>query len=343
VQALAPATRLLLVGDRDQLASVEAGSVLGDICPRGPSLGFSAHFSARLASLTGYRPDAVFQGQPGSGGAGRLADSIVVLRRSYRFDDRGGIGRLARRVNAGDVDGVFESLADPADACVRRQALESDAAGRAWLAKQAVKGYREYLSTQEPHPAIARFDRFKILCVLRGGTFGVDAVNAVARRALAGAGLLVPELAGAGPWYAGRPVLITRNDYESGLFNGDMGVTLPDPESADRLRVFFRDPDGDPRPFDPLQLPAHETVFAMTVHKSQGSEFDDVLLVLPQRDTPLLTRELVYTAVTRARRSVTILGRGEVLSAALGRTVDRASGLRERLWGMDSKVQEGMQ
>jgi exodeoxyribonuclease V alpha subunit len=339
VQALAPEGRLLLVGDRDQLASVEAGSVLGDICHKQQSLEFSASFSAQVGSLTGIRPDLLRQDRPDAREPGKLADSIVVLRRSYRFDDRGGIGRLARCVNMGDAGAVFERLSDPNDPSIRWQKTEADGAFPAWLAKQVVKGYRDYLSARQPAVAIERFERFKILCAVRAGPFGVDAVNGLARRALQGANLIMPEGAAGGPWYAGRPVLITRNDYETGLFNGDMGIALPDPEAeTDRLFVFFPNLPGSPKRFEPLHLPAHETAFAMTVHKSQGSEFDDVLLVLPDRDSPLLTRELVYTAVTRARRSVTLLGRKSILSAALSRSIVRTSGLEEGLWGKDSEI-----
>ena len=342
VQALSPAARLILVGDRDQLASVEAGSVLGDICDKHRSLGFSIEFGDRVASLAGSRPEESREGGPDSGEAGRLADSIVVLRRSYRFDDSGGIGRLARQVNAGDARGAFASLQDPKDPQVRWQEIEAGAAPHTLLAKHAVRGYRDYLSTRHPLQAMKRFERFKILCVVKAGPFGVDSLNGVARRVLADARLLTPQQSGGSPWYAGRPVLITRNDYDLGLFNGDMGIALPDPESeTERLLVFFPGTSDSTRRFEPQRLSDHETVFAMTVHKSQGSEFDHVLLVLPERDTPVLTRELIYTAVTRARRSVTLLGRKTILEAALSRTIQRTSGLRDGLWGPDSHIEEG--
>lgn len=136
------------------------------------------------------------------------------------------------------------------------------------------------------------------------------------------------------PWYPGRPVLITQNDYGLQLFNGDIGVSLRNPDgSAEELAVFFADGGGRLRRFLPYRLPGHETVFAMTVHKSQGSEFEEVLLALPAEDSPVLSRELVYTALTRARRRFTLSGRREVIAAAIQRRIERTSGLREALWG----------
>jgi exodeoxyribonuclease V alpha subunit len=164
----------------------------------------------------------------------------------------------------------------------------------------------------------------------------VDAVNRLAELLLARKGLIRPDAALASPWYAHRPVLVTRNDYALGLFNGDIGMTLPDDASGGRgLFVFFPGGSGGTRRFLPYRLPEHETAYAMTVHKSQGSEFDDVLLVLPDRDSPLLTRELLYTALTRARKTVTIWARRSILAAAITRRIERTSGLREALWGQE--------
>ena len=134
---------------------------------------------------------------------------------------------------------------------------------------------------------------------------------------------------------AGRPVMVTKNDYPLRLFNGDMGITLPDPDGNQELRVFFPSADGEVRKFPPLRLPEHETVYALTVHKSQGSEFDRVLLILPDRDAPVLTRELIYTGITRAREQVEIWGEETTFCRALSRRIQRSSGLREALWGAD--------
>jgi exodeoxyribonuclease V alpha subunit len=135
-----------------------------------------------------------------------------------------------------------------------------------------------------------------------------------------------------GIWYAGRPILITRNDYNLQLFNGDVGIILRDPDANNDLRAFFPNREGAMRKFHPVRLPEHETVFAMTVHKSQGSEFNSVLLMLPDRDSPVLTRELIYTGITRAKEKVEIWGDESIFRVAIDRRTERMSGLRDALW-----------
>ena len=186
----------------------------------------------------------------------------------------------------------------------------------------------DYRRTADPVAAMQRFAAFRVLCAVRDGPWGATAVNALVERALARAGLLAP-----GPGhYPGRPVLVTQNDHALGLYNGDVGLLLPDAEAGGALRACFVLPGGRVRRILPSRLPAQETCFAMTVHKSQGSEFDRVVVVLPARDSPVVTRELVYTAVTRARRSVAIWAPRDVLATAIGRRVVRSSGLRDALW-----------
>ncbi len=145
-----------------------------------------------------------------------------------------------------------------------------------------------------------------------------------------------------GQWYRGRPIMITRNDYNLKLFNGDIGVVFPDAEANDEMRVCFAYADGAIRKFPPSRLPAHETVFAMTIHKSQGSEFGAVLLILPGDDAPILTRELIYTGLTRARDHVEIWSPESVLRAALSKRASRTSGLRDALWNKPNYVQTMM-
>jgi len=156
----------------------------------------------------------------------------------------------------------------------------------------------------------------------------VSALNSLSERILGNAGLIDP----ANRWYKGRPLLITRNDYNLRLFNGDVGIVLPDAESGNDLRVFFPAADGTLRKLHPLRVPEHETVYAMTVHKSQGSEFDNVLFILPDKDYPVLSRELLYTGITRAREGIEIWGGEEVFREAVSRRIDRTSGLRDALW-----------
>ena len=326
--ALRRDTRLILLGDRDQLASVEAGAVLGDMCDTGAVHGFSPDFAALAAEVAG---DAVSV-QPG---LGTLGDAVVLLKKSYRFSSTGGIGKIGALVNAGDAAAALAACLDPALPEVSLASLPPAGGLAEALAKRITDGYAAYLHEQSPEGAFNKFSRFRILCAMRSGPYGVDAVNQLVRQRLAQAGLIHPH----GRWYAGQPVMISKNDYNLGLFNGDVGLILPDAEQGGELRAFFPSGSGGMRKVLPLRLPEYECAFAMTVHKSQGSEFDRVLLVLPDRDTPVLTRELVYTAITRAKESVELLATESLFIAAVERRVIRRSGLRERLWGLNPLIE----
>ncbi len=314
VGALPDAARLVLLGDRDQLASVEAGAVLGDLC--GPAPGFSDAFRARIEGLVGSSlPAGAREGTP-------LADCVVLLSRSYRFAGDSDIGRLADAVNRGDAERARALL----DAAGTPDVSRADGPDRELVAT-AVAGYREYLArvaaVAPPAEIFAAFRGFRVLCAHRRGPRGAETLNR----------LVVERLGAHGEWYAGRPVLVTENDYALRLFNGDVGIALPDPDAGGRLRVFFEGEAGTLRRIPPLRLPPHETTYAMTIHKSQGSEFDRVVLVLPPEDSRLLTRELLYTAITRARSSVLMWGDDLVVRAAVERRLVRSSGLRDALWG----------
>ncbi|MCK5268926.1 MAG: ATP-binding domain-containing protein, partial [Spirochaetes bacterium] len=190
------------------------------------------------------------------------------------------------------------------------------------------------LNTDDPYSALELFKKFKILCAVKIGSFGVNTVNRFIEQVLSQEGLIEPYSLTSNPWYRGRPILITRNDYNLELFNGDIGITLPVPGSNSKeLYVYFSGNSGELRRFLPYRLPEHETVFAMTVHKSQGSEFENVLFILPNRDYPVLSRELFYTGITRARKNVWIWGTEEVLKATISRKIERRSGLKDALWG----------
>ena len=179
---------------------------------------------------------------------------------------------------------------------------------------------------ENPERVFEAFGRFRILTALRRGPQGAQGLNQALEKAMTDQGLL---RAGGG-WYSGRPVMILQNDYNLRLYNGDIGILLGG-EGAD-ARVCFPAADGSIRRVAPSRLPLHETAFAMTVHKSQGSEFDEVLIVLPERSSPLLTREMLYTAITRARERVVIWGSRELLAECIERRVERRSGLRDALW-----------
>ncbi len=324
MDALPRSARLVLIGDRDQLASVEAGSVLGDICGRTRRPGFSPDLGDLIRRVTMQDVPLAAESRP-------LQESIVALQTSHRFAVGSAIEALSRAVNQGDAPGALGILARTGDGSVSWQEPQPGPDGMANLEQRLTAGYATYHPPGDPAMMLQALNRFKVLCAHRRGANGVEAMNQLAERLLMRAGRIRPRRPS--PWYPGRPVLITQNDYHLGLFNGDIGIALSDSvETPERLAVFFTDAAGGLRRFPPYRLPEHETVYAMTVHKSQGSEFEEVLLILPAEDSPVLSRELIYTALTRARTRFTLLGRREVLTSAINRPIDRTSGLRDALW-----------
>lgn len=312
LRALPENARLILLGDHNQLASVEAGAVLGDICSVAD--GFSPGQAGWLRTVTGHEV-------PGTEGVNALSDSIVFLRHSYRFGPDSGIGALAREINEGNAGRVREILDDPQYPDV---AFYEGTASLEGLVDSMLEGYAPLLQAaeQDSDELFDVLDRFRVLCGLREGVAGVVTLNReMERRGLR------PRREDA-DWYTGRPVLVTRNDYSLRLYNGDTGVTV---FRDDRHLVLFSGVEGGSRALSPGRLPEHETAFAMTVHKAQGSEFNRVLLVLPPEPAPVLTRELIYTAVTRAREQVVVAGPAHVLEAAVDAPSRRASGLADAL------------
>ena len=330
VQALPRNARIVLIGDKDQLASVEAGAVLGDICDRSNAHGFSPSYCKQIQKMTAENVSTSLdhcKGEPG------LQDCIVNLTGSYRFGERSDIGELSTAVNQGDFKKALDLLKNQNRRSISLKSFQSTRAFYRLMNDEVTNGYVEYLKTDNPKQALKLFDQFRLLCALRIGPFGVQAVNRLAEKILVQNDLIQRNPVFDNPWYKGRPVLITSNDYNLGLFNGDIGITLPAPGSArDELYVFFADAAGQPRRFAPFILPEHETAYAMTVHKSQGSEFENVLLIMPDRDSPVMTRELVYTAITRVRKSITVLGNETIIKSAISRKIERKSGLRDALW-----------
>lgn len=315
LEALPSGSRLVLLGDRDQLASVEPGSVFGDICAA--TEGYTQAFAQRLGRL-----GVAARARPSRS---RLQDCVVTLRHSYRFGAGSDIGRLAAAVRAGDANAALGIIDGATSVDLVTGAGAVTASER--LRARVVQALRPYFAACAEEAEFASrasaFDAFRLLCVFRRGAAGVSGLNRLAERTLADAGLIDPDR----PWYRGRPVMVTRNDYTMNLFNGVVGYTDLDEEG--RPYVAFETAAGWRRVPTP-RLPEHETVYAMTVHKSQGSEFDSVALVLPERDDGV-GRETVYTAITRARERLEIFGDPDVLAAAIGRREQRSSGLRDAL------------
>jgi exodeoxyribonuclease V alpha subunit len=324
-QAIPTSARVMLLGDKDQLASVEAGAVLGDICAAAAADMVRRRSTASLTSPAenGTRWNASLPAKHA------LADCVVQLRKNYRFGQQSAIYRLSNAINEGCAEEALHILRDGganAATDLVSTPLPRRAELKAALRARVTTGFSEFLKAPDPLAALAALGRFRILCALREGPFGVTGLNQSAEDILEEAGLIRPQNA----WYARRPIMITRNDYNLKLFNGDIGLLLPDSDSGEP-RAFFPGPDNTLRKFLPLRLPEHETAYAMTVHKSQGSEFDRVLLILPDRESPVLSRELLYTGITRARTSVELWFDEKVFRAALARRVTRTSGLCDAL------------
>lgn len=326
-EALHDGTRLILIGDQDQLASVEAGAVLGDICNTGQAKHPDPEFSERISELTG-----VPVSRGGSSGGERprpLANSISVLTTSFRFDENSGIGALSRAVNHGDVNTMVKILSSGEIKDVSSMPLPDSEALKNDIEHMVCDGYGPFLKGELTDQSFALLDRFRVLCAVRKGPYGVEALNRIVEKILGERGLIHPSE----EWYPGRPVMVTRNDYNLGLFNGDVGVVIPG-DAPHQFLVAFPDNTNirGIRTIRPDKLPDHETVFAMTVHKSQGSEFDKILLILPGEEKPVLTRELVYTGITRAKKALSVMADPGVLVYAVQRRTRRQSGLRDVLW-----------
>lgn len=355
LSALPEHARLILLGDKDQLASVEAGSVLGELCRHARDGRFTADTASWIKRITGETLEADLVDDQGL----ELDQHIVMLRESFRFTSESGIGQLAAAVNAGDTVQItavlrqgYADLSKHDLTAIDAPKLEEILVGQATTkdAAEAAKGYAYYLSVIGKHrPSIdaskADFDawargvlaahsQFQVLCALRNGPFGVTGLNHRITEILNKRGLIHATTT----WYEGRPILVTKNDYRLGLMNGDIGMTLRYPQRDKQTgqlswvtRVAFPKSDGTDgiHWILPSRLLSVETVFALTVHKSQGSEFEHCALILPPKRNPVLTRELVYTGITRAKKwfSLISIGNAGMINEASARTVQRSGGL----------------
>jgi exodeoxyribonuclease V alpha subunit len=345
LEALSPHTRLILLGDKDQLASVEAGAVMGDLCRHAHQGRYKQSTIDFVQDTCGADISNYQETEQAPGNA--LAQQTAMLRTNWRSKDSPGIGELARAVNEENLPQVRKAFQQYNDS-LHRHPLRSDGQQLETLLLNGSgdhHGLRALFNAMATPPAQRQdFDAWaagllkqlthqQLLSGLRSGPFGVQQLNQRITRHLQ-----QQDLAPEREWYPGRPVMMTRNDYQLGLMNGDVGLTLPLLEERNGkpellLRVAFQLPDGRIKWVLPSRLDGVETVYAMTVHKSQGSEFRHTLLVLPDAPHPLLTRELIYTAVTRARDRFTLLefGKPAVLDSAVKKRTWRASGLAERL------------
>ncbi|MCL2026704.1 MAG: exodeoxyribonuclease V subunit alpha, partial [Leptospirales bacterium] len=289
LDALPKNASCIILGDKEQLSSVEAGAVMFDICE---------------SALKG----------------GALEKNVILLTKSWRFAQYPGIGALSKAVNTGAGIKTILDNTKPEDGVE----IVPDGEHHT-IAPLLIEGFSAYIKAIDIKEALNEFSRFRILAPLREGRFGVNALNLLTEEILENAGLIRRD----GSMYINRPLMVTKNDYQLGLFNGDIGLVRLN-ENGER-RVFFQDAHGGIRSFAPSLLPEHETVFAMTIHKSQGSEFGTVLLALPEKDSALLTKEILYTGITRAKNKVLLLCKSEILQAASKRNAWSASGLIDAL------------
>ncbi len=319
-QALPADARLILLGDRDQLASVEAGSVLGDLTGHGRPLSYSPAQAQKLCALAGLQAEQL----PTHSGTPAVADALALLRTSYRFGEHSGIGNLALAVNQGAGTRALEicrglefkevTWIEGGENAIHAHALH-------W----AHERYSTYLHTTDIGEAFQAFERVRVLCAVHDGPFGVTEFNRRVEHALCDG-----PPGGADRAFHGKPVMVTANDYETGLFNGDVGLLWRAP--GQELRAYFKLSEDRIRDIAVRSLPEHVTAWALTVHKSQGSEFEQVLLVLPaESNNPVLNRELIYTGVTRASKTITVHATPQSLTQGIGRQMKRSSGLAHRL------------
>ena len=316
---------VILLGDKDQLASVEAGAVMGQLCEDA----ILGKYTSQTIDWVKKNTNTDLSAWAGQGSA--LAQQTVMLRDSRRFSDDSIIGLWAKAVNAGDVSSA-QNLWNEAPECLADAAILVDRLvpthpNDSRLAAQIKQGWQEWLSKiqhldktpcsdQQALAILEAFAKFQVLCAVREGSWGVNALN------LHIASMLGFETDG---WYAGRPVMVTRNDYNLNLMNGDIGLCLP---HVNGLRVAFPNGQGGIHRVSPSRLDSVENVFAMTVHKSQGSEFDHVCLILPEQAVAVLTRELLYTGITRAKTRLTlVVPQVEVLWRSVEMKVLRSGGL----------------
>ncbi len=336
VEALPLEARLILLGDKDQLAAVEVGSIFAELSAD-PTL--TPPCLQQVSQATG-TPSAQIT-PPAATQRTALADSVVWFTENYRISTDSGIGRLSAHVNSGDAEAAMQWMADGGSGNVRWIEENGPEPGAETMAC-VIEGYKDYANAlrdnlKDKAAIFSAFERFRVLCAIRETPRGVSELNKRIRQHLLdalGEGIANPDRE---VWYPGRPVLILRNNYMLKLFNGDIGICLPDTQG--HLSVWFAAEKNEFRSIAPNRLPEHNDAYATTVHKAQGSQFNSVLLVMPVQNSKPASRELLYTAVTRARGNVTISACADVLRTACANATQRHTGLIDQMLSVQESLE----
>ena len=319
--AIGDNTRIILLGDKDQLASVEAGSLLGDLCQTLPSLNQFSNETAQWINTFITDDDRKINAEFINDTKQLLAGHIIELKYSHRFNSQGAIGKVSRAVIEGKVDEV-KALIQNAQGTNVIVDQKNDPA----LLENFVAGYAAFINEPAIHLALKKLNELRVLVAVRQGPRGLYAINKAIELHLRKKALIKPD----DEFYENRPIMITRNMYDLGLLNGDTGIMRKD--ASGNMKVWFEDGQGGIKSVLPAYLNYSETAFAMTIHKSQGSEFDHVMVILPEgTSNALLTRELLYTGITRAKSSITIQGEMATIEHAVNSCVKRISGITGRI------------
>ena len=319
--SLGDSTRIILLGDKDQLASVEAGSLLGDLCQTLPSLNQFTNTTADWINQFITDDDRKINAEFIDDTKQLLAGHIIELKYSHRFNSQGAIGKVSRAVIEGDLEGLKSLIGAPT-----ARNVTFDFEYKEEILSKFVEGYEAYINELDIAEALKKLNQLRVLVAVRESNRGMKAINKFIELHLLKKGLLKPD----GDFYENRPIMVTRNMYDLELFNGDTGILRKD--SSGNMKAYFEDAKGGVKSVLPAYLTYSETVFAMTIHKSQGSEFNNVLVVLPEgTSNALLTRELLYTGITRAKDHITIQGKQDTIDYAVSTCVKRISGITGRI------------
>ncbi|MBN1498590.1 MAG: exodeoxyribonuclease V subunit alpha [Spirochaetes bacterium] len=336
ITALSDKMHVIFLGDKDQLASVQAGSVLGDICAF-PAENISEKILTNYNSIM----ETEFK-TPVSADCGSIHKNIIFLTKSHRFSDTSGIGKYASLIRDRQTDEIQQLILSNAEKNVMFTSVpirknhqdyikeNQEMLHKTVFTENLLNGYVKYFESKTVDEAFMLFKKFKILCAVKKGLFGTEIINEYIEKILHENRKINTKK----QFYHLKPVIIQTNDYSLNLFNGDIGITFRD-EATGLLKVYFEDNRNNVlqyRTYNPLQLKNYETVFAMTIHKSQGSEYEDILMVIPPDDIPVLTSELIYTGITRAKNRIVIFANEDIFLKACSRKVKRMSGLNRKIY-----------